>query len=227
MTPFPPDSTPNRDGSPPVTGNPVDRCVRYLIGEMGPQETERFERDLEHSSDLADELIRTSDLVLGLAHVSERHQQPSPVSPLSPGRSTPALSTLIRSTPARSTPVWRWPATVAVAASLLFALLVWRPQLLPFRTADEELRIAQGVGHTRCRRIEPDRTRTPPQSCPSKTTWTWTDSSLPQHSDSLLSDDATFESDDGLPEWLVAAVSAELDRDESPTQQAEGERNDG
>ena len=206
----------DRDGSPPVTGNPVDRCVRYLIGEMGPEETECFKQDLEHSADLADELIRSSNLVLGLATVSERRPQPSPDSP----------SSSTRSTPARSTPAWWWPATVAVAASLLFVLLIWRPQLLPLRSADEELRIAQAwvtLDVAESNSTEPEL----PPPLPPQDENDVTDSSLPRHSDSLLSDDATFDPDDGLPEWLVAAVSAELDRDQSPTQQAEGDRNDG
>jgi len=112
---------------------------------------------------------------------------------------------------------------LAVSASLLFVLVVWRPDLAPYHTADEELRIAQAWVAIDV--ADPDAA----------------DPTRPPHADLLETDPDTLDpdvetldtgvdmldSEDGLPEWLLAAVSAELERDEPSNRPEEGNRNDG
>lgn len=218
MPPFPSDPNSNHDESPPGANDPGDRCVRYLIGEMNPKESQRFERDLQRSPDLADELIRSSDLVLGLVTPGDSQ----PVSLPAAWTSLPATRTAHR---------WRWPmaVAVAVAVSLLFVLAVWRPD----HTADEELRIAKAWVTLDVAEPDPNKSDLNP-NLPQEDNGDVADSSRSQPPSPLNTDsnppdrgDGTFDTEDGPPEWLLAAVSAELERDESPTQETEGERNDG
>lgn len=52
----------------PMLDNPSrERCLRYLLGELETAELVAFEKELSHSSDVSDELLRQADL---LCHVS-------------------------------------------------------------------------------------------------------------------------------------------------------------